>query len=162
MCDSQPGPTLGTGRRRFLTTAILAIQGAIGATLSVVLGGSILAPSLARRQTTWRSAGALSDLADGEPTSVVIRLAREDGYAQTVERQVVFLVKTGDDTVTALSSVCPHLGCRVSWQAEEAAFKCPCHGGAFHSTGAVKAGPPPGPLATFQTRIEGDRVLVQL
>jgi Rieske Fe-S protein len=165
MCDSQPALTHGSegpGRRRFLTAAILAIHGAIGATLSVVLGGSVLAPALARRQASWRLAGALSHLTDEEPTSVIIRLARQDGYARTVERKIVFLVKTGDGQVTALSSVCPHLGCRVSWQPDEQAFLCPCHGGAFHSSGAVKAGPPPGPLAAFATKIEGDRILVQL
>ena len=49
------------------------------------------------------------DLIDGEPTPVTIRRAHSDGYRQTVNREVVFLIKT-NDKVTALSSTCTHLG----------------------------------------------------
>ena len=90
-----------------------------------------------------------------------IRVAREDGYSQVVDRQVVFLIKNGD-AVTALSSTCTHLGCRVSFDVTSQELRCPCHGGVFDKTGAVKSGPPPTPLATFPTRIDGGRVLVQV
>lgn len=149
-------------RRRFLARAILGIQAAIGGTLAVILGGSILSPGFARRRDTWIGAGLLGDLLENEPTPVTVRVAREDGYARIVDRQVVFLVRTGESEVTALSSLCTHLGCRVSWNASAGSLNCPCHGGTFDRTGAVIAGPPPAPLAKVPTRIEGDRVLVQL
>lgn len=157
--DAGAGPP---GRRRFLARAILAIHGAIGGTLAVILGGSILSPGLARRRENWLGAGRLADLLENEPAAVTIRVAREDGYAQIVDRQVVFLVRTGESEVTALSSVCTHLGCRVSWDGEAESLACPCHGGAFDRTGAVIAGPPPAALTKLPTRIEGDRVLVRL
>ena len=75
---------------------------------------------------------------------------------------MVFLVKTGAASVTALSSTCTHLGCRVSWNADEQTLKCPCHGGVFDRTGAVKAGPPPQPLAKLPARVDGEQVLVEL
>jgi Rieske Fe-S protein len=150
------------GRRSFLSRAIGGIQAVIGGTLGVILGGAILSPSFARRRENWLGAGALNDLTDNEPTPVTIRLVRDDGYAQIVDRQVVFLVKTGESQVTALSSVCTHLGCRVSWDAEQQSLLCPCHGGVFDRTGAVKDGPPPAPLAQLPTRIDGELVLVQL
>jgi Rieske Fe-S protein len=155
--DSQPDP----GRRRLLAGAITAIQGVIGATLAFLLGGAVVSPAFGTRRTNWWPAAALDDLTDDEPTPVTIRVTREDGYSQVVERQVVFLVKTGSQ-VTALSSTCTHLGCRVSWNADEKLLKCPCHGGKFDRTGAVKAGPPPQPLARLDTRLEGEQVLVQL
>jgi succinate dehydrogenase / fumarate reductase, iron-sulfur subunit len=150
------------GRRRFLARTILAIHAAIAGTLTFILGGSILSPGFARRRETWLGAGVLGDLVDHEPTPVTIRVSRDDGYARIVERQVVFLVKTGDSAVTALSSRCTHLGCRVSWDASAGSLNCPCHGGAFDRTGGVIAGPPPAPLSALPTRIEGDRILVQL
>jgi menaquinol-cytochrome c reductase iron-sulfur subunit len=150
------------GRRRFLAAVITAIQGAIGGTLAVILGGSVLSPSFARRRESWLPAGSLSDLPENEPTPVTIRIAREDGYAQIVEREVVFLVRTGDTEVTALSSTCTHLGCRVSWDAEAGNLKCPCHGGVFDRTGKVTDGPPPVPLPRLTTKVDGDRVLVQI
>lgn len=150
------------GRRRFLSSVIAAIQGAIGATLAFLLGGAAVAPAFGTRKANWWPAADMGDLADNDPTPVTIRVTREDGYSQIADRQVVFLVKTGPAEVTALSSTCTHLGCRVSWDASQQVLKCPCHGGVFDRTGAVKAGPPPVPLATIATRLEGDRVMVQL
>ena len=150
------------GRRRFLAGVITTIHGAIAGTLAVVLGGSILSPSFARRREGWLRAIDLNELMDDEPTPVTIRRARDDGYAQIVDRQVVFLVKTGESNVVAISSTCTHLGCRVSWNADEKQFHCPCHGGKFDRDGAVTGGPPPAPLPTLATKIDGEHVLVQL
>ena len=147
-------------RRRFLAAIVNSIQGVIGGTLAVLLGGTVLGPSFVRRRETWLKAGSLDALNEGEPTPVTVRVSRPDGYTQTVERQVVFLVKS-DTGVKALSSTCTHLGCRVSWDAEAKQLKCPCHGGAYDVTGAVIAGPPPAPLASLTTRIDGDQVFIQ-
>ena len=161
--NTQPAgsPDPDAGRRRFLSGVVATIQGAIGATLAFLLAGAAAAPAFGSRRTHWWPAAPLDDLSE-EPTPITIRVTREDGYTQVVDRQVVFLVKAGDGRVTALSSTCTHLGCRVSWHADEQVLKCPCHGGVFDRTGAVKAGPPPLPLPKVETRIEGNQVLVQL
>lgn len=162
MCPEPHSHAPEPGRRRFLARAVTAIQAAIGGTLAFVLGAAATAPAFGTRRVNWWPAASLDDLADDEPTPVAIRVTREDGYTQAVERQVVFLVKTGEAQVTALSSTCTHLGCRVSWDPDAQALKCPCHGGVFDRTGAVTAGPPPAPLATIATRLDGDQILVQL
>jgi Rieske Fe-S protein len=149
-----------SNRRRFLAASVNTIQGLIGATLAVLFGGAVVGPSFLRRRETWLKAGSLDALSEGEPTPVTLRVARQDGYAQTVERQVVFLVKSGEE-VKALSSTCTHLGCRVRWDAEAQQLKCPCHGGVYDRTGAVLSGPPPAPLASIATRIDGDQVFIQ-
>jgi Rieske Fe-S protein len=149
-------------RRRFLVRVIHSIHAVIGGTVGLVLGGAILSPLFSRRQENWLTAAKLTDLPDDRPMPVTIRVAREDGYNEVIERRTVFLVKTRETDVTALDSTCTHLGCRVSWDAETQELRCPCHGGVYDSTGAVKAGPPPAPLPRLMTRIEGDQVLVQL
>jgi Rieske Fe-S protein len=148
-------------RRRFLSRALAVIQTAMGAIVAFVLGRTIVGPVFGAKRTNWWPAATMSDLIDGEPTPVTIRRAQMDGYRQTVDREVVFLVKN-NDTVTALSSTCTHLGCRVSWDAKAALLKCPCHGGAYDRNGVVKAGPPPAPLAALPTRIESGQVMVEL
>lgn len=150
------------GRRRFLAGVVTAIQAAIGGTLAGLAGGAVVAPSFARRQGQWVAAGLLSDLPDDQPTPVTLRLERDDGPRQIVDRHVVFLVRTAEAEVRALSSTCSHLGCRVSWDPSSLDLRCPCHGGGFDRTGAVTAGPPPAPLATHATRVDGDQVLVWL
>ena len=150
------------GRRRFLGGIIAAIQAAIGGTLGVVMGGAVLSPGLARRDASWLPAGRLTDLAINQPTPVMLRLERQDGYQRVIDRRAVFLVRNGD-AVTALDSTCTHLGCRVSWNSESQQLKCPCHGGTYDKNGQVTSGPPPAPLARFATRVEPDgRVMVQL
>ncbi len=42
----------------------------------------------------------------------------------------------------ALSSVCPHLGCVVHWEAHNDRFFCPCHNGVFNPDGKAIGGPP--------------------
>ena len=45
-------------------------------------------------------------------------------------------------TFVAFSNRCPHLGCKVHWNAKESEFVCPCHQGIFDSDGIATAGPP--------------------
>ncbi|MGE0451654.1 MAG: ubiquinol-cytochrome c reductase iron-sulfur subunit [Vicinamibacterales bacterium] len=150
------------GRRRFLAGIITSVQALIGGTLTFVFGGALLSPSIRDRHESWLAAGSLATLPENEPTAVTLRIARQDGYRQVVERQVIFLVKVAEDEVRALSSTCTHLGCRVSWDSSTEQLRCPCHGGVYDRTGAVVAGPPPSPLPTLPTRLDGDQVLVQV
>jgi nitrite reductase/ring-hydroxylating ferredoxin subunit len=149
-------------RRKFFARVVKTIQAAIGGTLGVVLGGAIVSPSLARRDERWLPGASLSGLAENAPTPIALRVVREDGYSQIIERRVVFLVKTGESSVTALDPTCTHLGCRVSWDADARELRCPCHGGVYDHLGQVKSGPPPAPLPTLTTKIDGDKVYIQV
>jgi quinol---cytochrome c reductase iron-sulfur subunit, bacillus type len=149
-------------RRQFFARVIKTIQTAIGGTLGVVLGGSIVSPSLLRREARWLPAASLSGLADNAPTPIALRVVREDGYSQIIDRRVVFLVKTGESSVMALDPTCTHLGCRVSWDADTRELKCPCHGGVYDHLGQVKSGPPPAALPRLSTRVDGDKIFIQV
>lgn len=57
----------------------------------------------------------------------------------------------------ALSSVCPHLGCRVHWEPHNHRFFCPCHNGEFDAEGRPTGGPPKAAnqhLARYPLKIE--------
>ena len=81
-------------------------------------------------------------LKDGEPLAVTLRVARQDGASEVVDRRVVFLVRSGEQ-VKAIDSTCTHLGCRTRFNAEAGHIECPCHGGVYDVTGQVVSGPPP-------------------
>jgi nitrite reductase/ring-hydroxylating ferredoxin subunit len=81
---------------------------------------------------------------------------------------------TVGDTLVALARVegawhaveawCTHAECPVSdgW-VEGAAIRCPCHGSLFDlATGEALEGPADRPLRTFATRVEADRVEVDV
>lgn len=160
----QPAPALPSSRasrRSFLVRLIQGAHATMGATLAYIFGSAVLAPSMTRREPLWLPASAMSALSDGTPHAVTLRIARQDGATEAVDRRVVFLVRAGG-TVRALDSTCTHLGCRTRVNAEAGVIECPCHGGMYDLQGQVVSGPPPHPLAQLPTRIEGSRVLVQV
>ena len=149
------------GRRKFFARIVTAIHAAIGGTLGVLLGGAAVSSAFGHKEESWLPASPLTALPPDVPTAVVVGVTRRDGYTQVIEQRTLFLVRNGSD-VTALDSTCTHLGCRVSWDRERQELRCPCHGGVYDRTGKVKAGPPPAPLATIATRVDGGQVLVRL
>jgi Rieske Fe-S protein len=161
MTDNQPTPA-SLGRRSFLVRAIIAIQAIIGAAVAFVLGATILAPSFTRRGATWLRATSLESLPEKQPVPVTLRVTRQDGYSQVVDRTVVYLVRTGSQDVRALQSTCTHLGCRTAYDRRSKRILCPCHGGVFDIQGNVIDGPPPAPLPSLETRIENGQVMVQV
>ena len=50
------------------------------------------------------------------------------------------LIKRTKDGFQAFSSTCPHLGCKVRWEADAARFFCPCHNGVFNADGVRDLG----------------------
>ncbi len=70
------------------------------------------------------------------------------------------LVRRCDQDV-ALSSVCIHLPCSLVWREHDDDFLCPCHDASFTAAGEPKASRRPyGPLTRFETKVEGDQVMV--
>lgn len=68
------------------------------------------------------------------------------GEVLEVEGQPLAVYRDGEGHLTALSPVCPHLGCHVRWNVAETTWDCPCHGSRFAPTGAVLNGPATRPL----------------
>jgi Rieske Fe-S protein len=160
MNDHQPCPA-SLGRRNFFVRVITGVHAVMGATITAVLGGAVLAPSFRRRDESWLHAAALDAVRENEPLAVTLRVARQDGYAQVVDRTVVYLVRNGSE-VKALQSTCTHLGCRTSYDKPNKRIVCPCHGGVYDLQGNVVSGPPPQPLPSVPTRVDGDQILVQV
>lgn len=72
---------------------------------------------------------------------------------------------TSDDDYLALSSVCPHLGCRVHWEPQHDRFFCPCHNGAFDRSGRATEGPPASAgqhLIRFPVKVDRGMLLVEV
>jgi nitrite reductase/ring-hydroxylating ferredoxin subunit len=139
-------------RRPFLATAAgLAMTGGLVAAYGMfgTMLGRFVYPA-ARPSRGWLFVCTVESLAPGEaldftaPTGAKIVVARQ-GKGETAED---FL---------ALSSVCPHLGCRVHWEGQNDRFFCPCHNGAFDKSGAPIAGPPKSAnqsLTRFPLKVE--------
>ena len=89
---------------------------------------SSAAPSSARASRPIRRAGSTPSRStafeDSGPTPVTLRIARQDGYRQVVDRRVVYLSRDGGG-VPALDSTCTHLGCRTRYDSESPPVRLP-------------------------------------
>jgi Rieske Fe-S protein len=80
-------------------------------------------------------------------------------FAQ-VPGKKMFVQRVGEGFL-ALSSICTHAGCSVSFDGESK-FNCPCHGSQFNADGTVSRGPAGRPLTSFDATVAGDDVTIAL
>jgi Rieske Fe-S protein len=75
------------------------------------------------------------------------------------------LIKRDPTGLRAFNSTCPHLGCRVHWEADKKRFFCPCHNGVFNADGVATEGPPAAAgqsLATLPLEVDQKSGVVYL
>jgi Rieske Fe-S protein len=68
-------------------------------------------------------------------------LAPGDGGIVKVDGDRVAAFRDDDGVVHAVSPICTHLFCQVSFNAAERSWDCPCHGSRFGTDGTVIQGP---------------------
>ena len=88
----------------------------------------------------------------------------DGGIVQVVVRgEPVGLYRAGDD-VYAIHDICTHEEAYLSdgdFDSDDLEVECPLHGSHFNvETGEVRILPATRPVAAYEVRVEGDRVLV--
>lgn len=121
------------------------------------IAGRFLYPAKPQPKS-WLFVAELERLRQGDslvytlPNGQTVNVARVTGEAQAT-------------SFIALSSVCPHLGCRVHWEGNNNRFFCPCHNGAFDSVGNPTEGPPRDAnqtLARFPLKVENGLLFMEV
>ena len=67
-----------------------------------------------------------------------------------------FILFATSDGVTAVSRICPHLGCRVNYQQDKQYIECPCHQSRFTPEGRWIAGPAKKNLPIYEVTLKND------
>lgn len=106
-----------------------------------------------RRKTPRREmfVGTLADLKVGSSITVRDPRGEEIALARVADNR-----EDPASGFKALSSICPHLGCKVHWDPGRGEFLCPCHNGVFDKDGIAVSGPPAKEkknLSTFEVRV---------
>ncbi len=154
-----------TDRRQFLagsTIAATAMAGGLVAGYGMFLrcAGQYLYPS--EEGSEWMFVTEMSGLSPGQaktfqsPTGVSVVVTR---------RALATADSPAAEDFIALSSVCPHLGCRVHWEPQNNRFFCPCHLGAFDPEGKPTAGPPLAAnqsLPEYPLKVEGGLLYIYM
>jgi menaquinol-cytochrome c reductase iron-sulfur subunit len=163
MDDDEPKPP---DRRGFLKVATCALGGGVGLVTVAPVLRLVLAP---REMVTVSTPSDPLDAGDperfrvGDPPQRVDLIAPVVKDAWTAARDVVlgsaWIRRARADQLVALSAVCPHLGCAVSWDAAAGNYLCPCHDSRFavegeRLTGPAERGLDPLPLSIKDGRLQ--------
>lgn len=147
--------------RRSFMSVLSSMAMALGLTggygMFAALAGRFLFPSNSRADR-WLFVTELAGVAAGSSL---------DFLAPGGRRIVITrLSETGSaDDFIALSSVCPHLGCRVFWEPHNNRFFCPCHDGAFNPQGKATEGPPAKAgqsLSRYSLKVESGLLFIEV
>jgi Rieske Fe-S protein len=126
-----------------------------------VMAGRFLFP--AREGNAWMLVGVADELEPGasipftSPTGVQVVITRR-------AESVPVALPPAEDFL-ALSSVCPHLGCRVHWEQQNDRYFCPCHNGTFDPLGNPTGGPPAEentPLPVYSLQVENGLLYIEM
>jgi Rieske Fe-S protein len=148
-------------RRTILVSAVAALNVITAGLLATPCLGYLLSPLLRGRAIRWVSLGPASQFLEDVLEVVRYRYRDESDFVARDVRRTAFVRRAGDDLIV-LSATCTHLGCNVAFNAQTGTFDCPCHGGRYDRSGTVVAGPPPKPLARFQTRLVSGDLEIQV
>jgi len=144
-------------RRAFLLTGscmgggLIAGYGTLG-----IMAGQFLYPA-DDGDFGWQFVASLHEIAVGESREYVAPSGARVVVARQTEQETA-------DAFIALSSVCPHLGCRVHWEPHNSRFFCPCHNGAFDRQGQPTEGPPAAAgqqLVRFPLKVEDGLLFIE-
>ena len=150
----------GSSRRNFFVGAIYGLGAIISAALALPAAAYLLFPPKARKADDWVEIGDDTRLTPNSPTEMTFRRNRVDGWKVTSEKATAWVVKHADNSVTAFGPQCTHLGCAYHWDDGKTEFICPCHNSFFSADGKVLEGPAPRPLDKYETKIDGNKLLV--
>ncbi|MCU1238390.1 MAG: Rieske (2Fe-2S) domain protein [Candidatus Solibacter sp.] len=149
-----------TTRRNFFVGAIYGMMGAISAALGVPALIYLLFPPKAKKEDQWVEVGDITRIAPNSPVEMTFRRTRIDGWKVISEKSTAWVVKSADNKITAFGPQCTHLGCAYHWEDGKNEFLCPCHTSLFGIDGRVLSGPAPRPLDRYETKVQGNKLLV--
>lgn len=141
-------------RRQFLNYTLMGVGGFMAASMLMPMVRFAVDPVLqAKGEGEFvATKQKIADLGEA-PVRVDFSYEQVDGWYKSNVSETAWVYKEGDDIV-ALSPVCKHLGCTVSWEGNEEhknEFFCACHFGRYEKTGKNIPGTPPlGPLDMYE------------
>ena len=153
-------------RRGFLTRFFAAVIGAVAGLVPVVAGTIFYFDPLLRKVKKKGGFIKMNVTVDALPKDGSPQLFKVfddviDAWNKfpNVEVGSVWLRRDSDGSLSALSSICPHLGCAVDYRQAERDFYCPCHQSAYSLAGDKKNEIPPRGMDTLQFKVDENQAI---
>ncbi len=147
--DDSPAPNVkqpNESRRRFMMTGVgfvgTAVAGVTLAPAARLLAHPLMAEG-AGGEEVFIDAGSVAQFSE-TPVKVDLYSDKVDAWNRVTNVKIgsAWVVQRGAELI-AMSTVCPHLGCAIDYDAEGARFVCPCHDSYFDLDGKETEGPSP-------------------
>ena len=174
--EATPSPSDATERRGFVKLMAGFVSLLVGLIPAGIGLGFFLDPILRKKQGDGSAAdplepdGAVKDAEgfirldvtidtlpqDGTPIAVKVKDDKIDAWNRfrDIDVGTIWLRRMPDDTVLAMSSICPHLGCAVDYRPADNDFFCPCHTSSFDLTGQKTNNIPPRGMDHLEARMK--------
>jgi cytochrome b6-f complex iron-sulfur subunit len=137
----QTAPDSWVTRRTALVAGLGLAAGAAGGVLFGRSGGpATVKASIDPTDGRWTDVGALEEFAEGQ------------GRRVSAGGVGAYVFRTGSN-VTAVSSICSHLPCELSWDGADGHLLCPCHPAKFTSGGQPAVRYSLDPLSKVHVRV---------
>jgi Rieske Fe-S protein len=156
-----PNDAHTVSRRRFLIRLGMTLNAIAGALLAIPLIGYLAGALRERKESAWIRLGAVNDFPVGQTRMATYRNPFTVPWDGETANIPCWVRRVTDDRFQVFAINCAHLGCPVRWFPESGLFMCPCHGGVYYADGSHASGPPPRGLFEYETKIDGDQLLVK-
>jgi cytochrome b6-f complex iron-sulfur subunit len=126
--------------------------------LSLLVKGSLAGSALVGLGMLWRFISFQSEQSPPAQYDLGLVIDYPVGSRTPVPSAQAIIIHN-DQGYSAISLVCPHLGCIVNVTSD--GFACPCHGSRFLPDGSLRNGPASRPLTALrvQANAEGHLIL---
>jgi cytochrome b6-f complex iron-sulfur subunit len=174
IAQSEPGGLAGEATSNSAGEESVSRRDLLATGTSLAMAGGLLAGygtlvAMAGRFLLFSGTGgtiqAFVAVADELPPGGDRAFTTPEGTQIVVTRRSGATTPATADQFLALSSICPHLGCRVHWEPQNDRFFCPCHNGAFDADGNATEGPPKSAgqrLKSYKLTVEGGLLFVEV
>ena len=146
-------------RRGFLKKVTAGVYGLVTFLVGLPLISFFISPAFKKTKEEWIEIGPVGDFNSSEPVSVKYEFDLHDGWNLKKASATVWVYKTAGELV-AISPICTHLGCTVSFDSGRNSFACPCHRGLYDKSGSVIGGPPPKSLMRHEIKIADGKLII--
>lgn len=153
-------------RRQFLNYTFGGVFGLIVVGMLWPVIGEAAVPALTAKPSngSGSSLGKVGDFNEKDFKSITFQVPAKEGWYEHKTTVNVYVRKDPKWSKTggfvAISPICTHLGCLVSWEPQRNIFLCPCHGSEFDKYGRVVHPPAPRPLDYFDITVKNGQVIL--
>jgi len=163
----QPGSSQPE-RRGFLKKFLAVVIGGFVSLFPAAAGLAVFFDPLRRRKSVDGANGqegflkvaVLESLLVNSPRRVTVINDRVDAWNLFPKESVgaVYLLRRDDGTVLALNDICPHAGCRVDFNPDQASYQCPCHKSSFQLDGGILNPDSPAPRGLDALEVDPEKL----